>query len=125
MVFAEQGPSEPSSSASGHAKSAQSSLAERASSSAPNADEWEDLESDAFADQTQPRKAPPTLGEAFKAEFELVYRTWVFVMKSWFTFPKRAGEILFVEAWRVWAQWLGKPVPERVAAFRFPGREEL
>lgn len=129
MVLAEQAGStvfSPSADPANLAKPpAQSSRAESSFEDLDD-DDWEDLDSDAFASQEQQQKrAPPTVGELFKAELDLVFKTFMYVMKSWLTFPKRAGEILFVEAWRLWAQWLGKPVPERVFALQFPGREEL
>ncbi|KAK3066147.1 endoplasmic oxidoreductin-1, partial [Teratosphaeriaceae sp. CCFEE 6253] len=57
--------------------------------------------------------ARETLGDIFWQEFGLVFRAWVYVLKSWVGAPKKFGTIAVVEANRLWAYWLGRPVPPR------------
>jgi ERO1-like protein beta len=97
------------------------------SSSLPDLDDLDDFDS---SDPVQPETAreperEETISEIFWNEFEVVFRAWVFVLKSWATLPKRLGEILYVELWRFYTFWLGKPVPERVWEIQFPTREDL
>lgn len=89
-------------------------------------DDFDDLDSDAFATKADktPRKQP-TIAEAFRQELSLVWRAIKYVLRSYAIFPKRAGEILLAEAWRLYAQWIGRPVPERTWEFKFPSRGEL
>lgn len=95
------------------------------SSSLEYDDDFDDLDTDAFASPQTHSTQPKTLGEIFRKELSLVFRTWLWVLRSWATLPKRLGGILFVEAYRVWAFWLGQPVPDRDWSIRYPSLDEL
>lgn len=92
-------------------------------------DDFLDLETDAFAspeaDTKTPPKQPPSIAEAFRQEFDLIWRSIKFVCRSYVVFPKRAGEILVAEVVRLYAKWLGIPPPDRTWEYRFPGRDEI
>lgn len=60
-----------------------------------------------------------------RTEFDLVYRAWIYVMKSWLDLPRKTGLILVAEAERIFDFWLGKPVRSRSWQFKFPTRQEL
>ena len=79
-------------------------------------DDWED-------DGTE--KDGETAWEAFKDEFGIVWRTYIFVLKSWITTPAKVFKILVMEFNRLWSYWLGLAVPERSWEIKFPARDEL
>ena len=66
-----------------------------------------------------------TLWEEFVDECSLVFRAWVYVMRSWITLPGTLFKVGVVELSRLWSFWLGLPVQERSWEFNFPRREEL
>lgn len=67
-----------------------------------------------------------TIGEIIYNEFALVFRTYVYVIKSWFTFPGKALKILILELDRLWSFWLGLPVTPRSWEFQWrPQKDEL
>ena len=66
--------------------------------------------------------------EAVKDEFSLVFRTWVYVLRSWVNIPGTAFKISVMELNRLWNWWLGIEVPARSWEIRWPeppGRGEL
>ena len=69
--------------------------------------------------------APPTMSSIFYDEFELVYRTFFWVLRSWVALPGKLGRIVVLEANRLWNLWLGGHVGERSWEFRPVAREEL
>jgi ERO1-like protein beta len=89
-------------------------------------DDFEDLETDAFA--TKVEKTPPreiSIVEAFREELTVVWGALKFVLRSYIVFPKRAGELFLAEAWRLYALWIGKPVPERAWEWKPPAHDEI
>ncbi len=66
-----------------------------------------------------------TMWAAFKDELSLVWRTWLYVMRSWVEMPAKIFRIVVVEISRLWAYWLGLPVQGRSWEIRWPGRDEL
>ncbi|EAW15194.1 ER oxidoreductin [Aspergillus clavatus NRRL 1] len=71
------------------------------------------------------RKETDTLWDDFKAEFEVVWNTYVYVLKSWANIPKTLWEIFVLEANRAWSYWLGLPVPPRSWKIQLPQRPEM
>jgi len=97
------------------------------SSTIPAADETEEDEWGGL-----PRRRPRrtryqdlTVGEIFYEEFDLIWRTFVYVMKSWFQLPGKALKIVLFEVGRLWDYWLGIQPKERTWRFRLPGKDEL
>jgi len=66
-----------------------------------------------------------TLTEEFWEEFSLVWRTWVWVIRSWVELPGKVWKILIMEMSRLWDFWLGLPMRPRSWEIKFPGRGEL
>ena len=54
-----------------------------------------------------------TLGEAFRSEFKLVFRVFLYVLRSWVEFPRTVWHIALIELSRVWDYWLGLPITPR------------
>jgi ERO1-like protein beta len=89
-------------------------------------DDFEDLETDAFATKYEkPAYKPVSIADAFWEELDLVWRTTKFVLRSYVIFPKRAAEIIFAESYRLYTKWIGYPVPARTWQWKFPTRDEL
>jgi ERO1-like protein beta len=89
-------------------------------------DDFEDLETDAFATKVEkPPRKQVSVADAFREEFNLIWRTIKFVLRSYLVFPKRAAEIFLAETWRLYTIWIGRPVPERVWEWKFPTRDDL
>lgn len=63
--------------------------------------------------------------DAIRDEFELVFKAFRFVIKSWMDLPRKTFHILIFEASRVWQYWLGLEVQEREWHLRVPSRDEL
>ncbi|KAL2219006.1 endoplasmic reticulum Oxidoreductin 1-domain-containing protein [Thermoascus aurantiacus ATCC 26904] len=61
-----------------------------------------------------------TLMENIKSEFGIVWRTFIYVLKSWINIPRTMWEIFVLESSRLWNYWLGLPVPPRAWKFRLP-----
>ena len=87
-------------------------------------DDLEDLDDFDYFEEDKP-VPQKTLSEEFWQEFDLVFRTWIFVMRSWLELPKKTGIILSVEVSRLWDFWLGKPMRPRSWEIRFPTQDEL
>ncbi|KAL1997903.1 hypothetical protein VTN02DRAFT_465 [Thermoascus thermophilus] len=67
---------------------------------------------------------PESLMESIKVEFDVVWQTYVWVLKSWLKIPKTLWEILILEISRLWNYWLGLPVPPRSWKIRIPSYSE-
>ncbi|EEQ84712.2 oxidoreductin [Blastomyces dermatitidis ER-3] len=70
-------------------------------------------------------KQEDSIMDVFREEFEVVWRTYLYVLNGWIKFPGIAWKILIMELSRLWNFWLGVPVPPRSWEFRFPRRDEL
>ncbi|KAL6715971.1 endoplasmic oxidoreductin-1 [Lecanora helva] len=57
--------------------------------------------------------------DSLTSEFNLVFRTLGYVLKSWLEFPGKALKILIFELSRLWSFWLGLPVYERSWEWRW------
>ncbi|PSN63441.1 endoplasmic oxidoreductin [Corynespora cassiicola Philippines] len=66
-----------------------------------------------------------SLSEIFWAEFDLVYRVWIHVMKSWMEIPGKFSKIAIFELARLWNYWVGLAVPERSWEIKYPDFREL
>jgi hypothetical protein len=67
----------------------------------------------------------PSISEQVAAEFGLVFRAWIFVLRSWIELPVKLPGILSEEALRLWDYWLGFQVRPRTWKIAFPSRDEL
>lgn len=83
----------------------------------------DDLEEDMSDDRSD--GAEESISDAFWEEFELVWRTFNWVIKSWLEMPRKLFDIASTEVLRMCHFWLGRPVPERIWSFYVPTREEL
>ncbi|KAK5112493.1 hypothetical protein LTR62_004250 [Meristemomyces frigidus] len=88
-------------------------------------EEENELDDFPTSNTTRPAPEPETLGEIFYAEFDLVFRAWMFIMRQWLGLPQKLGGILLTELRRGWNGWVGLPVPERGWEFRMPTRDEI
>ena len=68
---------------------------------------------------------PPSVMDSIREEFDIVLKTFRFVLGSWFGLPKTMFSIAFYELTRVWAYWLGLEVQPREWKIQFPSRDEL
>ena len=66
-----------------------------------------------------------SVAEAFKSELGLVFRVWVYVLKSWVQMPGKVFRIVVMEINRLWSFWLGLPVSERSWEVKWPSKDEL
>ncbi|KAL4883739.1 endoplasmic reticulum Oxidoreductin 1-domain-containing protein [Aspergillus karnatakaensis] len=66
------------------------------------------------------RRPTNTVIDDIKAEFSVVWDTYIFVLKSWYNIPKTFWEIGVLEANRLWSYWLGLPVPPRTWKIKLP-----
>ena len=91
-----------------------------------NKDENEDDDFEPFdASDFDTDSDNPPLSETISDELRLVWRAYLYVLRSWITFPAKLFRILLVETSRLWSFWLGLEVQERSWDFSFPRREEL
>ncbi|PLB50698.1 oxidoreductin [Aspergillus steynii IBT 23096] len=67
------------------------------------------------------RRETDTVMDDIKAEFSVVWDTFVYVAKSWLNAPQTIFEICVLEVNRLWSYWLGLPVPPRAWKIRLPG----
>ncbi|KAL9626418.1 MAG: hypothetical protein Q9204_007323 [Flavoplaca sp. TL-2023a] len=85
---------------------------------------------DDFSDEDEHPSPDPSILQAFKEEFALVFRTLLYVLRSWIDFPFKLMQITILEASRAWNYWLGLPVQPRDYVWEFdlgkgaPGRGE-
>ncbi|KAI5300383.1 hypothetical protein KEM56_002505, partial [Ascosphaera pollenicola] len=82
-----------------------------------------------------------TVADAFREEFDIVYKTFKLILKSWAQAPGAitritwmdlvanslldSGRIIITEANRLWNYYVGLPVPPRAWEIHFPQRDEL
>ena len=69
-----------------------------------------------------------TIWEEVKAECNLVWQTYLMVLRSWVNLPFKMSRIFVMELNRLWSFWLGLPVPGRSWAIEWPTaprRDEL
>jgi len=66
-----------------------------------------------------------SLSEIFWEELDLVWRAYIFVLKSWVELPGKLGGIAITEFTRLWEAWIGRPVKPRSWEIKFPQREDL
>ena len=67
----------------------------------------------------------PPLADTIRDELALIWRAYIYVLRSWAVFPAKIFRILIVELSRLWSFWLGLEVQERSWDFSFPSRDEL
>ena len=60
-----------------------------------------------------------------RAELDLVWRTYIYVLKSWIGLPKKLLNMVVFELSRLWNFYLGLEVPEREYYMKMPTRDEL
>ncbi|OJJ88767.1 ER oxidoreductin [Aspergillus glaucus CBS 516.65] len=75
--------------------------------------------------ERRPRRPDDGFLDDFKAEFEVVWDTYMFVLGSWARIPQTVFEIGVLEVNRLWNYWLGLPVPPRTWKIKLPSRDEL
>ncbi|KAJ4287334.1 endoplasmic oxidoreductin-1 [Kalmusia sp. IMI 367209] len=66
-----------------------------------------------------------TMMQEFWAEFDLVYRAWKYVMRSWLEMPGKFTKIIIFEGGRLWNWWLGIVPGPRSWDWHFPQAHEL
>ena len=79
-------------------------------------------EDDGDEEIVHPRQS---VADAFKSELRLVFRVWVYVLKSWVRMPGKVFKIVVMEINRLWSFWLGLPVNERSWEVKWPSKDEL
>ena len=84
-----------------------------------------DTSDDLWDDTEVPKPTPVSISEEFWSEFDLVWRTYKMVLRSWTELPFKMFAIFVMEMQRLWNFWLGLPVPDRSWDFHFPSRDEL
>ena len=91
-----------------------------------NPENEEDDDFDTFDPLYEPDDTDDTpLSDTITSELQIVWRAYIYVLRSWITFPLKLFRILVIETSRLWSFWLGLEVQERSWDFRFPSREEL
>lgn len=66
-----------------------------------------------------------TASELFWDELDLVWRTYVYVLRSWVEFPVKAFRIAVWETGRLWNSFIGIKVPDRNWEIRVPSHDEF
>ncbi|KAI4184583.1 MAG: hypothetical protein L6R41_004637 [Letrouitia leprolyta] len=61
----------------------------------------------------------PSILTAFLEEWNLVFRTLLYVLRSWIDLPSKLLQVLVLEASRAWSFWLGLPVQPREYAWEW------
>ena len=79
-----------------------------------------DFEDDFDTNASLPEPPPSAMDE-----LHLVYRTFRYVLWTWWNLPKVLYHLAMFELTRIWAFWLGLRVPERTYVFTIPRREDL
>jgi ERO1-like protein beta len=93
--------------------------------SADDFPDFEDLETDDYNDSEPVQRHQQSISEAFKQEWDTVFRTFRWVLYSWSQLPRTLGGVALFEMERLWDMWLGKEVPPRRWHFRVPTRDEM
>ncbi|KAF9894365.1 endoplasmic oxidoreductin-1 [Aspergillus nanangensis] len=75
--------------------------------------------------ERRPRRETDTIMDDIKAEFAVVWDTYVYVLKSWVNAPKTVWELGVLEINRMWSYWLGLPVPPRSWRIKTPGQAQM
>ncbi|KAE8140977.1 endoplasmic reticulum Oxidoreductin 1-domain-containing protein [Aspergillus pseudotamarii] len=63
--------------------------------------------------------------DELRAEFEVFWNTFVYVLRSWANIPRTLSEITVLELNRLWSYWLGLPVPPRTWRIKRPMEPEM
>ncbi|BCS21271.1 ER oxidoreductin [Aspergillus puulaauensis] len=71
-------------------------------------------------ERTRVRRKEDTILDDIKAEFGVVRDTAIFILKSWYNIPWTFWELGVLEINRLWAYWLGLPVPPRTWRIQLP-----
>nr|POF07880.1 endoplasmic reticulum oxidoreductin-1 [Quercus suber] len=73
------------------------------------------------------RKAPAnqSAGDAFWDELDLVWRTYLYVLKTWASLPKKIAEAIGFELKMLFNAWLGRPVITRTWQFNFKSARQV
>ena len=66
-----------------------------------------------------------TIWAEITAECTIIWKAYVYVLRSWVVLPGTLFKVGVVEISRLWSFWLGLPVTERSWEFKFPARDEL
>ena len=84
---------------------------------------------DEFGDDEDEFESPPShqlsVMDGIREECYLVWRVYVYVIKSWLSLPQKTLNILILEMSRLWNFWLGLPVGPRSWEFHYPTRDEI
>lgn len=87
-------------------------------------DAGDDLdEADSVEDDDEPEE--DSFWDEATAEVRLVWRTYLYVLRSWIAIPGKVWLILVEESGRLWNFWLGLPVGPRSWEIHVPSRDEL
>ncbi|KAF2099435.1 endoplasmic oxidoreductin [Rhizodiscina lignyota] len=87
--------------------------------------EVDDIEENDGPPRRRPGKPAETVTEIFWEEFDLVWRTFKYVLRSWVEMPVKLWRILIIELSRLWEYWLGLPVKPRSWKIHIPQLDEL
>ena len=63
--------------------------------------------------------------EDVKAEARLVWRAYLYILRSWIALPNKVWHIFLEESGRLWNFWLGLPISPRTWEIHVPSRDEL
>ena len=95
-------------------------------SAKPVADLLDDVDDDYdYPELYESQYQYPDIKEATMEEFELIFRTLRWVLRSWLDLPRKALGITIFELSRAWSFWLGLEVQQREYGFKIPTKEEL
>ncbi|KAJ6172140.1 Endoplasmic reticulum oxidoreductin-1 [Penicillium chermesinum] len=70
-----------------------------------------------------PRNPDAGIYDEMNSEWEIVRDTLLYVLRSWMDIPRLAYSIFSQEAYRLWAFWLGQPVPPRLWKIQAPNTD--
>lgn len=90
----------------------------------PSLDDLDDFPYD-YPDPASEPEDEDTIMDAIRSEARLVWKAYVYVLKSWIGLPGLAASIAAGEVGRLWRFWLGMEVGERSWEIRLPRKEEL
>ncbi|KAJ9263702.1 oxidoreductin [Paecilomyces variotii] len=82
-------------------------------------DDWDSVDDYRPWERTEDDVADTLLG-MIKAEVNVFWRTFTWVLHSWVQLPRTIWEISILELDRLWSYWLGLPVTPRAWKIRFP-----
>ena len=66
-----------------------------------------------------------TVNDVFWEEMDNIWRALKFVLHSWSEIPGKISNLVASESSRVFAYWIGKPVPQRAWEVRWASKEDL